>query len=207
MPSCSCPRMPMPCSPVFAPRGRRGNPVVTVDTTVNDQSELVSHHRRQHRRRQRAAEEMDAQTGGEGTVLVISASPTNTTGTQVEGFDGAGRRVHRARPAAGAVRLQPALRGHHHSQHHPARAPRPRQHLRSRRDLVPPVRSPPSTTPTIGEVSFDLLRRLRSAGHRARVGHGLGPDRTGSRTGGPTRAAVRWPRSPVRAPMRSRPKP
>lgn len=66
-----------------------GIPVVTVDTTVNDQSELVSHITGDNvDGGERAAEEMDAQTGGEGTVLVISASPTNTTGTQrVEGFE------------------------------------------------------------------------------------------------------------------------
>lgn len=65
-----------------------GIPVVTVDTTVSDQSTLVSHITGDNRDGgMKAAEEMAAQTGGEGTILIISASPTNTTGTQrVEGF-------------------------------------------------------------------------------------------------------------------------
>ncbi|WP_210506450.1 ABC transporter substrate-binding protein [Naasia sp. SYSU D00057] len=66
----------------------QGIPVITVDTTVSDTSTLVSHITGDNKDGgQRAAEEMDAQIGGEGTVLIISASPTNTTGTQrVEGF-------------------------------------------------------------------------------------------------------------------------
>lgn len=66
-----------------------GIPVITVDTTISDQSELVSHITGDNvDGGERAAEEMNSQTEGEGTVLVISASPTNTTGTQrVEGFE------------------------------------------------------------------------------------------------------------------------
>ncbi|WP_100809679.1 MULTISPECIES: ABC transporter substrate-binding protein [unclassified Microbacterium] len=67
----------------------QGVPVITVDTTVSDRSDLVSHITGDNRDGgERAAEEMAAQTGGSGKVLVISASPTNTTGTQrVEGFE------------------------------------------------------------------------------------------------------------------------
>ncbi|WP_405217005.1 ABC transporter substrate-binding protein [Agrococcus sp. Ld7] len=66
-----------------------GIPVITVDTTVTDRSELVAHITGDNvDGGSRAAEELSTQTGGEGTVLVISASPTNTTGTQrVEGFE------------------------------------------------------------------------------------------------------------------------
>lgn len=66
-------------------------PVITVDTTVSDRSELVSHITGDNREGgERAAEEMNDQTGGSGKILVISASPTNTTGTQrVEGFEAA----------------------------------------------------------------------------------------------------------------------
>ncbi len=65
-----------------------GIPVVTVDTTVNNRETLISHITGDNRDGgQKAAEEMDTQTGGSGKVLIISASPTNTTGTQrVEGF-------------------------------------------------------------------------------------------------------------------------
>lgn len=67
----------------------QGIPVITVDTTVSDRADLVSHITGDNSDGgERAAEEMAAQTGGSGTVLVISASPTNTTGTQrVEGFE------------------------------------------------------------------------------------------------------------------------
>jgi ribose transport system substrate-binding protein len=67
----------------------QGIPVITVDTTVSDRSDLVSHITGDNRDGgERAAEEMNEQTGGSGTILVISASPTNTTGTQrVEGFE------------------------------------------------------------------------------------------------------------------------
>lgn len=66
-------------------------PVVTVDTTVSDTSTLVSHITGDnHDGGERAAEEMSSQLDGDGKVLVISASPTNTTGTQrVEGFQDA----------------------------------------------------------------------------------------------------------------------
>ncbi|SFR99975.1 monosaccharide ABC transporter substrate-binding protein, CUT2 family [Agrococcus baldri] len=66
-----------------------GIPVVTVDTSVTDRSELVAHITGDNvDGGSRAAEELSDQIGGEGTVLVISASPTNTTGTQrVEGFE------------------------------------------------------------------------------------------------------------------------
>ena len=64
-----------------------GIPVITVDTTVSDQSHITGDNVEGG---ERAAEEMNSQTEGEGTVLVISASPTNTTGTQrVEGFESA----------------------------------------------------------------------------------------------------------------------
>ncbi|WP_206477238.1 ABC transporter substrate-binding protein [Microbacterium sp. KRD172] len=67
----------------------QGIPVITVDTTVSDGSDLVSHITGDnHDGGARAAEEMNEQTGGSGKILVISASPTNTTGTQrVEGFE------------------------------------------------------------------------------------------------------------------------
>ncbi|WP_424936843.1 MULTISPECIES: ABC transporter substrate-binding protein [Bacteria] len=67
----------------------QGVPVITVDTTVSDRSDLVSHITGDNRDGgERAAKEMNAQTGGKGKILVISASPTNTTGTQrVEGFE------------------------------------------------------------------------------------------------------------------------
>ncbi|WP_353987107.1 ABC transporter substrate-binding protein [Ruicaihuangia caeni] len=66
-----------------------GIPVITVDTTVSDQSTLVSHITGDNKDGgERAAAEMNEQIGGKGTVLVISASPTNTTGTQrVAGFE------------------------------------------------------------------------------------------------------------------------
>lgn len=69
----------------------QGIPVITVDTTVSDRSDLVSHITGDnHDGGERAAEEMNVQTGGSGKILVISASPTNTTGTQrVEGFQSA----------------------------------------------------------------------------------------------------------------------
>ena len=69
----------------------QGIPVITVDTTVSDGSDLVSHITGDNREGgTRAAEEMNEQTGGNGKILVISASPTNTTGTQrVEGFENA----------------------------------------------------------------------------------------------------------------------
>lgn len=64
-------------------------PVITVDTTVSDRSDLVSHITGDNEEGgARAAEEMNEQTGGSGKILVISASPTNTTGTQrVDGFE------------------------------------------------------------------------------------------------------------------------
>jgi len=66
-------------------------PVVTVDTTVSDKSALVSHITGDnHDGGERAAEEMSAQLEDGGKVLLISASPTNTTGTQrVAGFQDA----------------------------------------------------------------------------------------------------------------------
>jgi ribose transport system substrate-binding protein len=66
----------------------KGIPVITVDTTVSDGKELVSHITGDNLDGgERAAEEMDRQTGGQGKILLISASPTNTTGTQrVKGF-------------------------------------------------------------------------------------------------------------------------
>ena len=74
----------------------QGIPVVTVDTTVADQSDLVSHITGDNQDGgKRAAEEMASQTGGEGTILLISASPTNTTGTQrVEGFEETAKADH-----------------------------------------------------------------------------------------------------------------
>lgn len=67
----------------------QGIPVVTVDTTVSDRSDLLSHITGDNNDGgARAAEEMNEQTGGSGKILVISASPTNTTGTQrVDGFE------------------------------------------------------------------------------------------------------------------------
>lgn len=68
-----------------------GIPVVTVDTTVSDTSGLLSHITGDNLDGgQRAAEEMARQVGGPGKILLISASPTNTTGTQrVKGFQDA----------------------------------------------------------------------------------------------------------------------
>lgn len=67
-----------------------GIPVVTVDTTVADQSPLVSHITGDNLNGgMLAAETMQELTGG-GKVLIISASPTNTTGTQrAQGFEDA----------------------------------------------------------------------------------------------------------------------
>lgn len=69
----------------------QGVPVITVDTTVSDRSDLISHITGDNKEGgERAAAEMNEQTGGTGKVLVISASPTNTTGTQrVQGFESA----------------------------------------------------------------------------------------------------------------------
>ncbi|HIY66809.1 MAG TPA: substrate-binding domain-containing protein [Candidatus Agrococcus pullicola] len=65
-----------------------GIPVITVDTTVADQSELVSHVTGDNEDGGRqAAVTMSELIGGEGQVFVISGAPTITTDTQrVEGF-------------------------------------------------------------------------------------------------------------------------
>lgn len=74
--------------PAVATATERGIPVVTVDTTVSDQSPLVSHITGDNLDGGKlAATTMQELTGG-GTVLIISASPTNTTGTQrAQGFE------------------------------------------------------------------------------------------------------------------------
>lgn len=66
----------------------QGIPVITVDTTVTDQSELVSHVTGDNEDGGRqAAIAMAELVGGEGQVFVISGAPTITTDTQrVEGF-------------------------------------------------------------------------------------------------------------------------
>ncbi|WP_206477237.1 ABC transporter substrate-binding protein [Microbacterium sp. KRD172] len=63
-------------------------PVVTVDTTVSDQSELVSHVTGDNEDGGRkAAETMAELIGGEGKVFVVSGAPTITTDTlRVDGF-------------------------------------------------------------------------------------------------------------------------
>ncbi|MBG9887456.1 hypothetical protein ABE10_13215, partial [Bacillus toyonensis] len=49
----------------------QGVPVITVDTTVSDRSDLVSHITGDNRDGgERAAKEMNAQTGGKGKILV-----------------------------------------------------------------------------------------------------------------------------------------
>lgn len=65
-----------------------GVPVITVDTTVTDQSQLVSHVTGDNEEGGRkAAETMAELIGGEGKVFVISGAPTITTDTlRVEGF-------------------------------------------------------------------------------------------------------------------------
>lgn len=65
-----------------------GVPVVTVDTTVTDQSELVSHVTGDNEDGGRkAAQTMADLIGGEGKVFVVSGAPTITTDTlRVEGF-------------------------------------------------------------------------------------------------------------------------
>lgn len=66
----------------------QGIPVITVDTTVTDRSELVSHVTGDNEDGGRqAAIAMAELVGGEGQVFVISGAPTITTDTQrVEGF-------------------------------------------------------------------------------------------------------------------------
>lgn len=68
--------------------GAMGVPVVTVDTTVTDQSELVSHVTGDNEDGGRkAAQTMADLIGGEGKVFVVSGAPTITTDTlRVEGF-------------------------------------------------------------------------------------------------------------------------
>jgi ribose transport system substrate-binding protein len=65
-----------------------GVPVVTVDTTVTDQSELVSHVTGDNEDGGRkAAQTMADLIGGEGKVFVVSGAPTITTDSlRVEGF-------------------------------------------------------------------------------------------------------------------------
>ncbi len=74
--------------PSVARATEMGIPVVTVDTTVADQSDLVSHITGDNfNGGMLAAETMQELTGG-GTVLLIAATPTNTTGTErVRGFE------------------------------------------------------------------------------------------------------------------------
>lgn len=76
--------------PSVTKAGEMGIPVITVDTTVSDTSSLISHITGDNNDGgERAAAEMAEQVGGKGKVLIISASPTNTTGTQrVDGFVG-----------------------------------------------------------------------------------------------------------------------
>lgn len=66
----------------------QGLPVITVDTTVTDQSELTSHVTGDNEDGGRqAAQTMAELIGGEGQVFVISGAPTITTDTQrVDGF-------------------------------------------------------------------------------------------------------------------------
>lgn len=73
-----------------------GIPVITVDTTVSDQSELVSHITGDNLDGgQQAAAEMSRQLDGSGKILLISASPTNTTGTErVRGFEESAAQDH-----------------------------------------------------------------------------------------------------------------
>lgn len=77
--------------PSVAKAVSKGIPVITVDTTVSDRSDLVAHITGDNEDGgARAAKELNAQATGGGRVLIISASPTNTTGTQrVNGFQSA----------------------------------------------------------------------------------------------------------------------
>lgn len=66
----------------------QGVPVITVDTTVTDQSDLVAHVTGDNEDGGRkAAQTMAEQIGGAGKVFIISGAPTITTDTlRVEGF-------------------------------------------------------------------------------------------------------------------------